>query len=369
MKNNKSRRNFISKIALGVTTMAVPSKILANSNNKEKIKKSIIKQEALGFQWNTADPFLFCVHHEDFYPKGDSSLGPKKEDLIGRNIGQDFVVKDGWRMYHGETIPGFPAHPHRGFETLTIVRKGIVDHADSLGASGRYGGGDVQWLTAGSGVQHSEMFPLVNQDKDNTMELFQIWLNLPSHKKFSTPSYKMFWANDIPKKIIKVKNGKEIEIEVIAGDFEDKIAINPPVNSWAADKNNGLAVWIIKLKAEAEWTLPAGLKDLNRTLYFYDGKSLELDGESISPYHSVTLLSDRDVVLKSGNTEVKLLMLQGRPINEPVVHQYGPFVMNTKEEIKQAFIDYQKDNFGGWKWESAGQTHGDRKRFSDFIEE
>ncbi len=82
-------------------------------------------------------------------------------------------------MYHGDVVPGFPQHPHRGFETVSVVRQGYIDHSDSLGATARYGGGDVQWLTTGSGVQHAEMFPLIHEHEGNTMELFQIWLNLP----------------------------------------------------------------------------------------------------------------------------------------------------------------------------------------------
>ena len=100
----------------------------------------------LGFPWKTQDPFLFCVYHADAYPKGNEQMGPAAS-LEGRNLGQDFTLKDGWRMYHGRTVPGFPAHPHRGFETVTIVRKGIVDHSDSMGAAARFGHGDVQWLT------------------------------------------------------------------------------------------------------------------------------------------------------------------------------------------------------------------------------
>ena len=86
---------------------------------------------------------MFCAHHRDEYPKGNDAMGPDAS-LRGRNIGQDFTIKDGWRMYHGETMPGFPYHPHRGFETITIVKEGIVDHSDSLGAAGRFGSGDVQ---------------------------------------------------------------------------------------------------------------------------------------------------------------------------------------------------------------------------------
>src|SRR3954469_23203180 len=134
--------------------------------------------------WPTADPFLFCVHHDDAYPAGNANLGPAAS-LAGRNLGQDFEGKDGWRMYHGTTVPGFPAHPHRGFETVTIVRRGLIDHSDSLGAAARFGGGDVQWLTAGRGVVHSEMFPLTERERTNPLELFQIWLNLPAEDKMA----------------------------------------------------------------------------------------------------------------------------------------------------------------------------------------
>ncbi|MES2621161.1 MAG: pirin family protein, partial [Bacteroidota bacterium] len=124
----------------------------------------IIQIKAMGFQWETLDPFLFCVHHEDNFPKGNEVMGPATS-MSGRSMGDDFIIKDGFRMYHGKIVPGFPGHPHRGFETITVVRKGFVDHADSMGASGRYGNGDVQWMTAGKGVQHSEMFPLIHKDK------------------------------------------------------------------------------------------------------------------------------------------------------------------------------------------------------------
>src|SRR5690554_248133 len=153
-------------------------------------EKMISNIKPLQFTWETKDPFLFCVHHLDHYPPGNERMGPAAS-LEGRQLGQDFTGKDGWRMYHGKTVPGFPAHPHRGFETVTVVLNGFIDHSDSAGAAARYGNGDVQWMSAGQGLQHSEMFPLLNSDKDNTLELFQIWLNLPGDKKYSAPHFVM----------------------------------------------------------------------------------------------------------------------------------------------------------------------------------
>ncbi len=161
--------------------------------------------------WPTVDPFLFCAYHRDDYPRGNGALGPA-EPLTGRDLGMDFSRKDGWSMYHGKTIPGFPQHPHRGFETVTIARRGLVDHADSLGATARYGNGDVQWLTAGSGIVHSEMFPLLESGAPNPLDLFQIWLNLPAADKMVDPYFSMQWATTMP-----VIDSGGVLVTVVAG--------------------------------------------------------------------------------------------------------------------------------------------------------
>jgi redox-sensitive bicupin YhaK (pirin superfamily) len=184
--------------------------------------------EALGFPWQTIDPFLFCVYHDDAYPRGNAQFGPDAP-LSGRNLGQDFAGKDGWRMYHGLTVPGFPAHPHRGFETVTIVRKGLIDHSDSLGATARFGGGDVQWLTAGRGIVHAEMFPLLDASAPNPLELFQIWLNLPARSKMAEPHFKMLWSQDIPRHVATDTAGAQTEIACIAGRLSGAgMADSPP---------------------------------------------------------------------------------------------------------------------------------------------
>jgi redox-sensitive bicupin YhaK (pirin superfamily) len=352
------RRNFITRLGLGISSLvAIP--FATWSKEKEEMKEpqnSIKKIRALGFQWETADPFLFCVHHEDFFPKGNAQLGPDPSLFNGRHMGQDFIVKDGFRMYHGSTVPGFPGHPHRGFETITVVRTGLVDHADSLGAAGRYGNGDVQWMTAGKGVQHSEMFPLLSQDKDNPLELFQIWLNLPKKSKMVQPHFKMIWSESVPKFSAKDAQGVESHIEVLVGKLGEHRSLAAPPNSWAAEENNHVAIYNIHMEANAEWTLPATEAGVNRTLFYYEGNRLNIDGQEIPHYHAVEVDPTLSLTLKNSTETSKVLVLQGRPINEPVV-QHGPFVMNTKEEIYQAFEDYQKTQFGGWPWSRYDQVH------------
>jgi quercetin 2,3-dioxygenase len=310
----------------------------------------------LGFQWETRDPFLFCAHHKDDYPKGNDEFGPVAS-LLGRNIGQDFVIKDGWRMYHGQKVPGFPSHPHRGFETITIVLEGFVDHSDSHGASGRYGNGDVQWMTAGSGLQHSEMFPLLKKEEPNPAELFQVWLNLPASGKFSAPYYKMLWSEDIPVDSQTDRKGKNTEIKIIAGKIGAAEALPPAPDSWAANPDNEVAIWLIKMEPNAEWTLPAARNPVSRMLYFYQGSSLMANGVKIHGYHSCEVDPVKEIVLQNGDTDGLIMILQGKPINEPVM-QYGPFVMNTEEEIREAFRDFRATQFGGWPWDRNDPVHG-----------
>ncbi len=316
----------------------------------------ILRVAQLQFVWETQDPFLFCVHHDDAYPKGNDQLGPAAS-LKGRNIGMDFEGVDGWRMYHGDVVPGFPSHPHRGFETITVVRNGLVDHCDSLGAAGRYGQGDVQWMTAGAGIVHSEMFPLLSKDKANPCELFQIWLNLPAKNKMVQPHFTMLWGPSIPHSTVKDDAGKKIHLSAVAGKFAGMPAPpSPPPKSWASEKDAEVVVATIKLEPGAKWTLPASPKGVNRTLYPFTGVDVTIAGQRVTPPVGVFLRPETEVPIVNGHHETELLLLQGRPIGEPVV-QHGPFVMNTRQEIVQAFQDYQRTQFGGWPWGKNDPTH------------
>ena len=320
---------------------------------------TILNIQALGFPWATRDPFLFCVYHADHYPEGNGEFGPAAP-LAGRNLGNDFNLKDGWRMYHGKSIPGFPVHPHRGFETVTVVRKGVVDHSDSMGGAGRYGDGDVQWMTAGKGIQHAEMFPLIHKERPNPLELFQIWLNLPAAKKFVEPYYAMLWKEIIPVHRVKDAGGLMTEVEVMAGSLEGVRAPDPAPDSWAANPENEVAVWHIQMDPGATWTLPPASRGVNRSLYFFSGDQIEIEGTTVDSGNGMELRADRPIEMVNGEKEGRLLLLQGRPILEPVVN-YGPFVMNTKEEIQQTYQEYQQTQFGGWPWPRPDQVHPEQK--------
>ena len=327
----------------------------------------ILRIQPLDFMWPVSDPFLFCAHHLDHYPAGNEEMGPAAS-LAGRNIGQDFTVKDGWRMYHGETVPGFPAHPHRGFETVTIVRQGFVDHSDSWGQAGRYGNGDVQWMTAGSGLQHCEMFPLLNPDSENPTELFQVWLNLPKVGKFVKPHFKMLWAEDIPLHKITDSNGKSVEINVIAGKIDNVNPLPPAPDSWAADPENDVAIWTIKMEAGANWIMPPAGSKAKRTLFFYLGSSLTIDGTEVLSSQAIEVMGNAELTIINGNSDAFLLILQGNPINEPVA-QYGPFVMNTQTEIQQAINEYRRTEFGGWPWPRPDMVHPrNQGRFAKYAD-
>ncbi len=327
----------------------------------------ILNTQPLGSQWPTLDPFLFCAHHDDAYPASDGALGVQAVELHGRQMGSDFSRKDGFSMYHGQSVPGFPGHPHRGFETVTLVRKGLIDHADSLGAAARFGGGDVQWLTAGRGIQHSEMFPLLNAGAPNPLELFQVWLNLPASRKMVQPHFTMLWNERMPRLEHVDAAGRRTTVTVVAGALEGAGApLPPPPESWAAQDHADVAIWTLRLDPGARWTLPTARgQGTRRMLYWFEGAGLQIAGEPVAGHAAIEVAAGQALELaNTGADTVECLLLQGRPIGEPVA-QYGPFVMNSQQEIMQAMQDYRRTGFGGWPWDSSDPVHGaENRRFA-----
>jgi len=323
----------------------------------------VLQTIPLGFQWATVDPFLFCVHHLDIYPRANEHFGPAAS-LEARDIGQDFAGTDGWRMYHGSIVPGFPQHPHRGFETVTFVRRGYIDHSDSLGATARFGRGDVQWLTAGEGIVHCEMFPLLDREQENPVELFQIWLNLPAADKMVEPYFTMLWDDDIPRLVATDEAGRTTEVTVVAGRLAGLTPPSPPPSSWASKPESDLAIWHLAAEPDAAWDLPpTASSDTIRTLYVFEG-SVRVGDHDLVASTGAVLRSDEPVTVTAGRDGAEALVLQGRPIGEPVA-QYGPFVMNDDAGIEQAFADYRETGFGGWPWPTDDPVHGrDAGRFA-----
>ncbi len=299
--------------------------------------------------WQGTDPFLFAVFHDDAYPAGDPDMGPGDARPAG------------WKMYHGEKVPGFPAHPHRGFETITLVNSGHVDHTDSLGAAARYGQGDAQWLTTGAGVTHSEMFPLLNEDSPNPLELFQIWLNLPPESKTAAPEFTIQWDEDIP-----VHTTDAGSVRIIAGPLDDVTPLAPPTSSWAADPANDVAVWLVDVAPHQSLTLPAAHTDeTRRTLYVFSGDAV-IEGLAVAEGWGLQQTGRESTEITAGDAPVRALVLQGVPIGAPV-HQHGPFVANSPSELQEAFNEYHRTRFGGWPWPTTEEVFPrDAGRFARF---
>jgi hypothetical protein len=318
-------------------------------------------------QWPTSDPFLFCAYHVDDFPAGNENMGPAAS-LEGRAIGRDFESIDNWNMYHGDIVPGFPRHPHRGFETVTVARTGLLDHTDSMGATARFGEGDVQWLTAGGGIQHSEMFPLLRADAGNPLELFQIWLNLPARDKMVPSYFTMLWNERIPHITERDANGRTVMITVNAGTWAGQRPPAPPPNSWASRPESDLAIWTLRMDSGAQFEFPAVLEGTERSIYLHRGNGAQIGGQAVSNLNRVEVQGNGPITIIAGSAETEVLLLQGRPIGEPVARR-GPFVMNTPEEIQQAYSDFRQTGFGGWPWPADGPVHErTRGRFARHVD-
>lgn len=261
-----------------------------------------------------------------------------------------FLLFDDFRNEHPrDYLRGFPWHPHRGIETITYVLAGTVDHADSLGNTGSLGAGDVQWMTAGSGILHQEM-PQGNAG--GQMHGFQLWANLPGHLKMTQPRYQDVTSRDIP----EIIDDDGTTVRVIVGSFWGKTG---PVDGIAADPQY------------LDISVPAGVKktfkvDTHRSAfaYVFEGKGnfrdasrprgilleKEVQGQEVNIRDMsgdrtlVQFGSGDEVTVQAGDHGVRFLLISGAPLREPVAW-HGPIVMNTKAEIRQAMADLRNGNF------------------------
>jgi len=227
---------------------------------------------------------------------------------------------------------GAPDHPHRGFETVTYVLEGAIEHRDSQGNHGRIGAGDVQWMTAGSGVIHSELPSEEIRRDGGRMHGFQLWVNLPRRDKMMKPRYQELRAAEIP--TATSADGK-ITVTVIAGESLGTKA--------TIDTRTPITYLHVRLAAGARFTQPIP-KTYNAFAFVIRGEATFGD-RAARENDAVLFESDGDEVSISSESGAELLLIGGVPLHEPVA-RYGPFVMNTPGEIRQAMIDYQTGRFG-----------------------
>ena len=255
------------------------------------------------------------------------SLGSQRGQYVDPFLMLDEFFSDNPDDY----LAGFPAHPHRGFETVTYMLDGHMRHEDHLGNRGDLGPGDVQWMTAARGIIHSEM----PQQTEGRMRGFQLWINLPSREKMKPAAYRDISAAEVP--VVQLPGGGQVK--VIAGTLDNT---SGPVNGSATHLSTDPLYLDVHLPAAAEFIAPL-TPGHNAFLYAYEG-SAEIgpaDRSRPLPHRAAGVLSDgSEVRVKAGGKGVQFLLLAAKPLREPVV-QYGPFVMNTREEIEQALADYR----------------------------
>ncbi len=234
-----------------------------------------------------------------------------------------FLLLDEFRSDDADDyIAGFPDHPHRGFETVTYMLAGAMQHKDNQGNTGLLGPGSVQWMTAGRGIVHSEM----PQQEDGLMWGFQLWVNLPASDKMTVPRYQDIPANEVPE--VSVEEG--VTVKIVAGELNGATG---PVNGVATDPR------YFDVTAASGKALSIPVPDShNAFIYVYDGR-VDVSGTEVSR-GQIALLGKGAEVRFTASSDARALVVAGRPLNEPVA-RYGPFVMNTDAEIRQAVLDFQ----------------------------
>ncbi|OSQ44591.1 pirin family protein [Thalassospira alkalitolerans] len=251
------------------------------------------------------------------------SVGSPQLDMLDPFLMLDSISTDNADDY----IAGFPEHPHRGFETVTYMVEGAMRHKDSMGNEGVLRSGGVQWMTAGSGIVHSES----PEQEDGLLQGFQLWINLPAKDKMVAPRYQNIEGRDVAE--FSPEDG--VDLRLVAGEFMGKTG---PVNGIATKP-----VFIdAKLAAGREVTLPVPVGHAGM-VYVFIGDAIVAD-KAVATHHLAVLKDGDSITLKGGPKGGRMLLIAARPLHEPVV-RYGPFVMSSKQELKQAFEDYQQGNF------------------------
>ena len=278
---------------------------------------------------------VYSAPHQHWVGDGFPVRSLFSYNAMGQHI-SPFLLLDhaGPMKFEPSTKPrGVGEHPHRGFETVTIVYEGEVEHRDSTGAGGKIGPGDVQWMTAAAGIIHEEFHSREFTNKGGTLEMVQLWVNLPAKDKMAAPGYQTLLDANIP--VVTLPDGAG-KVRVIAGEYAGH---RGPAHTFTP-----IDVWDVRLSAghSANFEVPQG-----RTLALIVLHGSVLVNGNQAAHESQMVLFDRsgDEIAIEASNDASVLLLSGEPIDEPIVG-YGPFVMNTEAEIQQAFTDFNSGRFG-----------------------
>ena len=315
-------------------------------------KGPVVKTTRFDMHWDTEDPFIFVSHHEDDYPHGNRQMAPPLQEISGRDLGRDYEKRFGFRMYNGKVVPGFPMHAHWGYETVTLAQLGFVDHFDSEKREGRFGNGDIQWVSASSKYMHDEMYPLVDQDGRNPNDITQIMINLPLASKNRGNQVSTVWSGDVP-----VVTGNGAEVKVVCGRFGGHDVRSPNSNSWA-DGSRWVRILRMELEPGATLSVDAAPAEANRNVYMVSGDKTDVCGTEMAPYLRATVRPDIDMVMTNGESRAVLWLLEGEPIGEKQA-SFGPVYLGSTDEVRSAMEDIRRNEYSEWPFDVVDKVHLD----------
>lgn len=324
-----------------------------------KGKGKILKVQDAIMHWDCEDPFIFTSHHYDLYPEGNVQQAPPLEEINRRSLGHDYDKVFGYRMYDGKVSPGFPIHPHWGYETFSVASQGYVDHFDNMGNQGRYGYGDMQWVSAGSFYVHNEMYPLAFTDRENPVLLTQIHLNLPIKDKDTPNEVRTVWLEDIP-----VVKGEGYEISVYCGHFADTDGVPANPVSWAADPSHHVKIAMIRMEPGATVDI-SPTEAVHRNIYLTEGRAT-VDGQEFPGNTRLKIDPKEGISVTMGDSASEIWVLEGDPIGEKQT-SFGPVVKGKFKEVRRDNQYIREHIMDGWCWDYVNQKQdlGTERFFMD----
>lgn len=315
--------------------------------SRRKDDGPVLKEQAAPLHWDTDDPFLFASHHFDPYPKGNELQAPPYEQVKKKDLGNDYYRIFGYRMYTGKVSPGFQLHAHWGYETITMASKGYVDHFDSLGNQGRYGYGDMQWISAGSRYHHCEMYPLAFQDRPNPQLITQIMINLPLKEKNTPVQVTTVWKEDLA----EVK-GEGWTATLLAGSLNGVTAEVPNKVSWAADPSHHVRIMRLDMSPGSVFVLEPS-EAVSRNIYITEEKA-SVAGKEYPAGTRLKMRSECPAEIRMGENGSEVWVLEGDPLGEKQ-SQWGPVVLGSDSEVRKANNEIREKETEDWQWDYVNQ--------------